>query len=524
MRYNDCAVQGSCSVDPLVYSLIEVLLYELKQITYYVVKMQELGYENQALKDKIIKYLSLIIVGYEFNRSEFESIIRDIHIEKENAQKVFIKICEERNLDCQILKSPIKLDAFDFSSLVNEGEKQAILRNKTLSAVNKNLTEIILQLLKSASMRLMELKSYTDDTKEDENAILKLFNSLNFTSISASKLLKKINDFARINFEIHQKLHKAREDYFGKIRLKKVSCNVKKGPAILASGQNLKDFELMLEAVKDEEINVYTHDSLIVAHSFPKFDNYKNLAGHFQKNLDNLQMDFEMFKGAILITRNSQHKLDRLMRGRIYTTNELSGKGMSKIENNNFAPIIEAAKEAKGFKEETDYHSIEVGYDEVRIMSEVENIIGKIKDGKIKHLFIIGLINHTMFSSEYFKEIINELPENAYAISTVIQSDRSNILHLDSFFNTSLIYKILDKLKQNINFEDFPITVFLTRCNLHTISHLFSLRHLGVKNIFLPVCSSDIITPNMVNFLAEKFDFLKTTSNPSEDLKKLFKA
>ena len=82
MRYNDCAVQGSCSVDPLVYSLIEVLLYELKQITYYVVKMQELGYENQALKDKIIKYLSLIIVGYEFNRSEFESIIRDIHIEK----------------------------------------------------------------------------------------------------------------------------------------------------------------------------------------------------------------------------------------------------------------------------------------------------------------------------------------------------------------------------------------------------------------------------------------------------------
>ena len=191
MRYNDCAVHGSCSVDPLVYSLSEVLLYELKQITYYIVKMQELGYENQTLKDKIIKYLSLIVIGYEFNRKEFENIIRDIHIEKENAQKVFIKICEEKNLDCQILKSPIKLDSFDFSSIVNEGEKQAILRNKTLSTANKNLTEIILQLLKSASMRLMELKAYTNDTKEDENAVLKLFNSLNFTSISSAKLLKK---------------------------------------------------------------------------------------------------------------------------------------------------------------------------------------------------------------------------------------------------------------------------------------------------------------------------------------------
>lgn len=521
MRYNDCAVQGSCSVDPLVYSLSEVLLYELKQITYYIVKMQELGYENQTLKDKIIKYLSLIVIGYEFNRKEFENIIRDIHIEKENAQKVFIKICEEKNLDCQILKSPIKLNSFDFSSIVNEGEKQAILRNKTLSTANKNLTEIILQLLKSASMRLMELKAYTNDTKEDENAVLKLFNSLNFTSISSAKLLKKINDFAKINFEIHQKLHRAREEYYGKIRLKEVSCCVKKGPAILASGQNLKDFELLLEALKGEDINVYTHDSLIVAHSFPKFDEYKNLAGHFQKTLDNFQMDFELFKGAILITKNSQHKLDRLMRGRIFTTNELSGKGMTKIENNDFKPIIEAAKEAKGFSEETDFHSLKVGYNEDMVMKKVESIVEKIKNGKIKHLFIIGLINHTLFSSEYFKEILDELPEDCFAISTVIESDRDNIFHLNSFFNTSLIYKILDKLKQEIDFDTFPITVFLTRCNLHTISHLFSLRHLGVKNIFLPVCSADIITPNMVNFLSDKFNFLKTTSNALEDLKKV---
>ena len=140
MSYNDCAVQGNCSVDPLVYSLIEVLLYELKQVTYYLLKMQELGYENRFLKDKIIKYLSLIILGYEFNRKEFEDIIKDIHREKEEVQKIFIKICEDKNLDCQILKSPLKLDKFNFSALINEGEKQALLRSKTLRSANKNLT------------------------------------------------------------------------------------------------------------------------------------------------------------------------------------------------------------------------------------------------------------------------------------------------------------------------------------------------------------------------------------------------
>lgn len=234
-------------------------------------------------------------------------------------------------------------------------------------------------------------------------------------------------------------------------------------------------------------------------------------------------MDFESFKGAILITRNSQHKFDRLMRGRIFTTNELSGRGMSRIENDDFSPLIAAAKEAKGFSHASDYRSINVGYDEDSVMQEVDNIIQKIEQGEIKQLFIIGLINHTMFSSEYFKEIINNLPKNAYAISTVIKSDKKNILHLGSFFNTSLIYKVLDRIKQHIDLETFPLTVFLTRCNLHTISHLFSLRHLGIKNIFLPVCSSDIITPNMVDFLADKFGFLKMTSNPIQDLESIIK-
>ena len=53
MSYNDCAVDGYCSIDPIMYSLMEVLLYELKQITYYYIKMQELGYENKALKSRI---------------------------------------------------------------------------------------------------------------------------------------------------------------------------------------------------------------------------------------------------------------------------------------------------------------------------------------------------------------------------------------------------------------------------------------------------------------------------------------
>ena len=342
--FNECAIEGFCSIDPIVYSLMEVLLYELKQLTYYYVKMQELHYENKKLKDSIINYLSLILVGYEFNRSEFQKILYEIHKEKENAKQTFTSVCEKQNIDCQILKSSIKFENFDIMSLVNQGEQQAIKRNKAINANIKNLYEIILNIIKSVSIRLIELKSYTDDYLPEEDAILKLFNNLNFSTLTEEKLAQKINDFAKVNYDIHRKLHRFKEEYYGEITLNSVNIGVKQGKSILASGQNLKDFETLLEATKDTELNIYTHDGLIVAHAYPKFAKYKNLAGHYQLSLDSIQYDFASFKGPTIVLRNFQYLLDRLYRGRIFTTNLIAGKGMTKIENNNFESLIETAE------------------------------------------------------------------------------------------------------------------------------------------------------------------------------------
>ena len=522
--FNNCAIQGNCSIDPILYSLMEVLLYELKQVTYYMVKLMELGYENKPLRKKIIQYLSLIILGYEFNRNEFEKLLREIDNTKKEVEKYFIKICEEKNLDCQILHSSIKFDNFDFSNMVNQGERQAILKNKSMSQETKNLTEIILQLLKSASVRLLELEEYGVECGSESNAILKFFNSLNFTTFNEAKLTRKINEFAKVNLEIHRKMHTAKEEYFGKIRPKEVSTEIKKGPAILVTGQNLSDFEKLLEASKEEEINIYTHNGMIVAHAYPKFSDYKNLVGHFQKSPDNFEMDFSLFKGAILITQNAQHKFERLFRGRIFTTNYISGKGMRKIENNDFTPLLDAAKEAKGFeKNSKSTKPVLVGYDEKSVMDKVEETIEGIKAGKIKQLFIIGLINHSLFSQNYFDELVKNIPDDCFVISTAVSSDRKNVFHLDSYFNTSLIYKILEKIKNEIDVKKFSISLFMTQCNLHTISHLFNLRQIGLKNIYLPECSSNIITPNMIQFLSEKFGFKQIGKNPKKDLQAIIK-
>lgn len=519
--YNDCAIDGYCSLDPIIYSLMEVMLYELKQLTYYYIKMQELGYENKKLKNKIINYLSLIFIGYEFNRKEFENLLTELNKEKEAVKEKYTNICDESNLDCQILKSGINFNKFDIVSIVNQGEKQAILRNKTLRNEIKNLYEIILNIIRSASIRLVELKSYTEDYVPEEDAILKLFNNLNFSAYSGSKLMRKINDFAKINYQIHKKLHQYKEDYYGKISLNKVKIGVESGHSILVSGQNLKDFEDLLDATKDTEINVYTHNGLIVAHAYPKFLKYKNLKGHFQMSLDSVQYDFASFKGPIVIVKNFQYLLDGLYRGRLFTTNLLGGKGIKRLEHNDFLSVINVAEETKGFESSHQISEVNVGYDESFVMKKVDEIINKIKNKEIKHLLIVGLLNHATVHSKYFSELEENLPDNYFVISTLIPSKKKNILYFDSFFNTSLIYKIIAYIKKEIDLSTFPVTVFITNCNLHTITHLFNLKYLGVKNIYLPICTSNVITPNMLDFIKNKFDFKQATINPQEDLSKL---
>lgn len=519
--FNECAVEGYCSVDPIVYSLMEVLLYELKQLTYYYIKMQELGYENKKLKDKIINYLSLILVGYEFNRDEFLVMLKEIHKEKESAKESFTSVCEKKNIDCQILKSNIKFEKFDLSSLVNQGEQQAIKRNKAMTPEIKNLYEIILNLIKSASIRLIELKCYTDDYIPEEDAILKLFVNLNFSSMTEAKLTKKINDFAKVNYDIHIKLHKFKEEYYGKISLHDVNVGVKAGKSILASGQNLKDFENLLEATKDTDINVYTHNGLVVAHAYPKFSKYKNLAGHFQMSLDSVQFDFASFKGPVLVLRNFQYLLDRLYRGRLFTTNLIAGKGMSKIKDGDFSPLIESAQNAAGFANDHPIATVKVGYDEDEVMKRVDKLIEKIKNKDVKHLIVVGLLNHAALHSDYLDELEANLPDDYFVISTVLPSIKENVMYFDSFFNSSLIYKILSHIKKHVDFDKFPVSLFITTCNLHTISHLFNLKYLGVKNIYLPECTSSVITPGMLKFLKSKFGFKQVSDNAKKDLKEL---
>ena len=64
-------------------------------------------------------------------------------------------------------------------------------------------------------------------------------------------------------------LRNKQEERYGKQRVNEVSYSTTPAKAILVVGSNIRELEDVLEAVKNQNIDVYTHDEMMIAHTFP---------------------------------------------------------------------------------------------------------------------------------------------------------------------------------------------------------------------------------------------------------------
>ena len=513
------------SFDPSILSLKELLLCELKHLAYYIVKLSDLEIDTRQIRDKIIQYISLVFVNLDFKRDEFKEIIEEIKHDRMELEKSYYGVCKQRGSTFQPLKPSydLKSGSFDIISAINEGEKQAILKNTILSENKKTLYEVMMSIIKNACLHLVEIENYGEDCSDSKDAVITLLNTTNFPTTPDEKWLAKINDFNKVSLKIMAQLRNIFSNNYGGIEEHEVNLDLKEGPAILVSGHFIKDLEEVLKATQNEDIKVYTHNEMLIAHSLKGIQSYPNLTGHFRRGANNIQMDFASFPGAILISKNSQPNIE-IIRGRIFTSDQHTSFGMSKIENNDFGPLIQAAKESRGFKEDKPIGSLKVGYNKEKVLEKINEIISKIKDGSIKHLFIIDLISQFPTKDNYIESLIENIPDDCFTISLSFNKEKSNVWHLDSFYGYSLAYMIFDKLIENLNEDELKkVSVFLTQCNMQTISHILNIKTLGINSIYLGNCCPTAVNPSLIKGLNDIFNVKYMKGNPKDDLHKILK-
>ncbi len=516
---DELAPKGINSINLAMSPLQEVILMHLKELAYYVLELEKFGASNKIIKENIIEAISGLITNVDYNHKKFQKLIVTLAQDLNEAKNLYVRLCRKNYQKMAILKSPLKTSRdFDLSNVIKKGEKIYIKRLASYDSEQKNFFDVILFLIKNLCLKIIQIKSYKKDYQTTYNAVLKLLNAMNFHTITNNEVKAIIEDCNTEYSNIIKKLSDAQEETFGKREPVYISFTPRNGKAILVSGIDMTQLQAVLEATKNRGVDVYTHGTtMLMAHTLEKFRKYPNLAGHFGKNADTSLFDFAAFPGAILMTRYLFQKVDYLYRGRLFTTDSFAPKGIVKIKNHDFEPLIQAALKAKGFDKKQQDVILQVGFRLKELEEKIEEIVKKLQKNEIKHFFIIGLFRHKNDYKEYFNKFFALMPKDCYALSLSHEQNEENILHIDSFYDYLLIYKILEKLDKIKPLEQLKITIFITKCDEYTITHIINLFSRGIKNVYLCKCLPSLINPSTLETLHKTFG-VKEITNPQDDL------
>ena len=514
-QYDGCVSRGICSVNPKTSSLQEVLIMYLKVTSYYALKLYENENKDKKLRDIILDTISVLVSNPEFSETDFKILTERFNKILPYAISNYEEECKNRGIVPECLKSTLKFNkTTDIVNSIQLGEKEFLKKTKSTSQKIRDLYTILFVLAKSLCINISDLESFGENTDSGYLTVLKLLNSLNAGEKDAEKLKRLIYDITDADNDLMKQLRQVQEKRYGKQRIKEVSYTTTPGKAILVVGSNIRELEEILEAVKDTDISVYTHDEMMLANTFPKFEEYQNLKGQYGQGIENCLLDFATFPGPIILTKHSLYNVEHLYRGRLYTTDSAFSKGVIPVKNKDFGDVIKSAELAKGFKTGRQCETVSLGYNYDVFIENIKNRL----TGFSKIIFI-GLGGYTLEQQAYFEKFLKHVPEDILVISLSFCLQKNNVVCLNACFDEYSVIKIVEGVR---NITSVPQILIFPRCGRHTISQMLYFSGQDNLKIYVGKCTPVILNPNMITTLSSVFGIhgLTSVKKDIEDMKK----
>lgn len=518
-----CMLTGTCAISPFLTSMHAVILVYLEELAFYLVELKILGATNAQIKEDVIQIFSELITDIEYSQERLKYSICIINKHLSEAKTLYKSLCKKNDVTPSYLKSAMKITKnCTITQVLNRGQNFFENKIKNLDLEQKKSLEIMLSLSKSICIYITESKWLNIDYDETYEALIGILSLMNFDKILSQNLEGIIKKYTKLDHNFMLQIFDAKKASFGNFIASEVPVYTKAGKAILVSGNNLKELELVLEAAKGKDIDVYTHGEMIVAHAFPKLKSYPNLAGHYGKGLEHSMSDFTSFNGAIFLTKLSLHKIKDIYRGNVFTSDANAPRGITIIKDDNFEPLIQAALSSKGFEETQEHKSIEVGIDEESFIRKIHEVADKIDRNEIKHVFMVGVPNKAEVQKEYFKEFLNLLEDDCFALSFTDTPDKKNVFYLNVDYATPFVYIALKIFIHRKSFEKMKSIVLYTRCDAHTIPTIFNMKYMSINDIYFTNCPPNVVNPMLTDWMRESLK-LKTYTYPQADFHEMLK-
>ena len=356
-----------------------------------------------------------------------------------------------------------------------------------------------------------------------------------------------IMEFGQVNFKCMELLDHANTETFGTPEPTRVLTDIKKGPFIVVSGHDLKDISQLLEQTKDKGINIYTHCEMLPAHGYPELKKYPHLAGNFGTAWQSQQKEFDNIPAPILFTTNCLMPQRPSYQDRVYTTSVVGYKGLTHITgdadgNKDFTPIIEHALKLGGYEHDHSMsginggHVLTTGFAHAAVLSHAKQIISSIRQGHIKHIFLVGGCDGAHPGRNYYTDFVKQTPMDSLVLTLACGKYRFNDLDLgeidgiprildmgqcnDSYSAIKVALALADAFDCSVN--DLPLTLVLSWYEQKAVCILLTLLSLGIRNMYLGPTLPAFMSETVVKYLVDTYNLQPITA-PEQDMDAILK-
>ena len=364
---------------------------------------------------------------------------------------------------------------------------------------------------------------------------------------SVEEWLNILMKFGGVNLKCMALLDEANTSAYGQPVPVKVTTNVEKGPFIVITGHDLYDLKMLLEQTEGKGINIYTHGEMLPAHGYPEFKKYKHLKGNFGTAWQNQRKEFDNIPAPILFTTNCLVPPSENYSDRIFTTDVVGFPGLKHVtadENGrkDFSEIINKAIELGGYTEDKNFTGINggsvltTGFAHSAVLGVADKIVETIKNGGIKHIFLVGGCDGAKPGRNYYTEFVKKAPKDSLILTLGCGKYRFNDLDLgdiqgipriidvgqcnDAYSAIQIALALANVFKCGVN--DLPLTLVLSWYEQKAVCILLTLLSLGIKNIYVGPSIPAFFSSNVLDVLVDKFS-IKPTTTVEDDLKTILK-
>jgi len=532
-----CAVKvGSCGKTADVADMQDVLLRLMEGVSVYADRAARVGARDAAVDAFTPHAWFTTLTNVNFDARRFDGLIAEALAMRERART----LAEAAGADLSDLPEPATWNpgttASEIAAAAPMAAIQRFMDRDGPSIVG--LRNLILYGLKGTA-------AYSEHARvlgTEEAAV-----SAEFHRISAflaadptdmNALLTEALAVGALNLKVMELLDAANTGRFGHPEVTMVRMSPVKGKAILVSGHDMGDLEAILQQTAGKGINVYTHGELMPANAYPGLKKFPHLVGNYGGAWQDQQKEFAAFPGAIVMTSNCLINPEiRGYQDRIFTAGPVGWNGLPHIENHDFSPVIACALAQPGFAEDAAEQRIPAGFARNTVMGVADTLLGMIKEGDVKNLFLIGGCDGARPGRNYFHDLAMATPKDSLILTLGCGKFRFNredlgdikgvprVLDMgqcnDAYSAIQVAVAVAGALGCEVN--DLPLHYGISWFEQKATAVLLTMLHLGLKRIHLGPTLPQFLTPEVLGVLVEKFD-IRPTGDAREDLARMLEA